>query len=134
LLGKSIGYLKVGHTGKAMDLIVCISGEEKSWSHAKKLIEKGEFGRILIIGDEKSVRRFSASKKCDSLALDVDRPATALIAQLSKQLREKSLSFDVGLNLVAGSGKEHMVILASLLRIGVGIRLVALTADGVREL
>jgi hypothetical protein len=117
-----------------MDLIVCIGGEEKSWSHAKKLIEKGEWGQIVIIADEKSSKRFSSSKKAVHVVLDLEKPAAELISFLSNELKSKIRSFEVGLNLVAGSGKEHMVILASLLKIGVGIRLIALTADGIVEL
>ena len=117
-----------------MDLIACISGEEKLWGHAKKLIEKGEWGQIIIIADEKSSRKFSSPKKAVHVVLDSGKPAAELITHLSKQLKEKIKSFEVGLNLVAGTGKEHMVILASLLKIGVGIRLIALTAEGVREL
>ncbi len=117
-----------------MDLIVCIGGEEKTWSHAKKLIEKGEWGQIIIVTDEKSGKKFSSSKKTAHIILDTEKPAAELIAHLSKELKSKIRSFEVGLNLVAGSGKEHMVILASLLKIGVGIRLVALTAEGVVEL
>ncbi len=117
-----------------MDLIICIGGEEKTWSHAKKLIEKGEWGQIVIVIDEKSSKKFSSSKKTSHIVLDVEKPAAELIAYLSKELKSKIKAFEVGLNLVAGSGKEHMVILASLLKIGVGIRLVALTADGIVEL
>jgi len=117
-----------------MDLIVCISGDEKSWSQGRKLIEKGEWERILVVLDQQSSKKFSTSKKADHIILDSEKPATELISELSKHLKEKIQSFDVGVNLVAGSGKEHMVILASLLRLGVGIRLVALTAKGIVEL
>lgn len=117
-----------------MDLIVCISGEEKSWSHARKLIEKGEWGQVVIVTDEKSSMKFSSSKKASHIVLDTEKPAVELISHLSRGLQSKIKSFEVGLNLVAGSGKEHMIILASLLKIGVGIRLIALTADGIREL
>ncbi len=117
-----------------MDLIVCISGEEKSWSHARKLIEKGEWGEVIVVGDGSSAKKFSSSKKAQHIVLNVEKPATDLIVHLSKELKQKIRSFEVGINLVAGSGKEHMVLLASLLKIGVGIRLVALTAEGVKEL
>jgi hypothetical protein len=117
-----------------MDLIVCISGEEKTWSHAKKLIEKGEWERIVAIGNYKDAKKFSAEKKVEHIPLDLEKPATELIQSLANQLKKSIKSFEVGLNLVAGTGKEHMVILASLLKLGVGIRLVALTADGIREL
>jgi len=40
----------------------------------------------------------------------------------------------VALNLVSGNGKEHMAILSALLKLGIGVRLMAVTKDGVREL
>ena len=36
--------------------------------------------------------------------------------------------------MVSGTGKEHMCVLAALLKLGVGVRLVALTKEGVQQL
>jgi len=36
------------------------------------------------------------------------------------------------LNIVSGDGREHMAIISALLQLGLGIRLVALTKEGVR--
>ena len=41
---------------------------------------------------------------------------------------------EVAVNIVSGNGKEHMAIISALLKLGVGIRLMAVTKDGVREL
>jgi hypothetical protein len=49
-------------------------------------------------------------------------------------LKDKIKGTEVALNLVSGTGKEHMAILAALLKLGVGIRLVALTKEGFKEI
>ena len=41
---------------------------------------------------------------------------------------------EVGLNIVSGSGKEHMAVLSAVMKLGVGYRLVAATANGIEEI
>ena len=36
-------------------------------------------------------------------------------------------------NFVSGMGKEHMALISALLKLGVGIRLMALTKNGIEE-
>ena len=50
-----------------------------------------------------------------------------------QKLKEKISGIEVGLNIVSGSGKEHMALISALLKLGIGIRLVALTSNGVKE-
>ena len=40
---------------------------------------------------------------------------------------------ETAVNLISGDGKEHMALLSALLKLGVGIRLIALTKEGVKE-
>ena len=51
-----------------------------------------------------------------------------------KSLDGKIYDLDVALNMVSGTGKEHMAILSALLKLGLGIRLMAVTKNGVVEL
>ena len=55
------------------------------------------------------------------------------LLQVESKLKDK-VNGEIALNLISGTGKEHMAILSALLKLGVGIRLVALTKDGVEEL
>ncbi|KHO49333.1 MAG: hypothetical protein QT04_C0060G0026 [archaeon GW2011_AR11] len=57
-----------------------------------------------------------------------------IITHLTPALRPYLTDFETGLNMVSGTGKEHMCVLAALLKLGVGVRLVALTKEGVQQL
>lgn len=54
----------------------------------------------------------------------------ALVASLKNQI----VDTEAAVNLYSGTGKEHMAILAALLKLGLGIRLVTVQNDQVVEL
>ena len=54
--------------------------------------------------------------------------------EVLQKLKEKVTGSEVGLNFVSGTGKEHMALVSAVLKLGVGVRFVALTQDGVQEL
>jgi len=56
-----------------------------------------------------------------------------LVEDIKKQLKDKISGTEVALNLVSGTGKEHMAILSAILKLGLGLRFIALTKDGVKE-
>jgi len=53
--------------------------------------------------------------------------------QITAALKKK-ISGDVAVNLISGSGKEHMALLGALTKCGVGIRFVTSTEQGIKEL
>jgi hypothetical protein len=57
-----------------------------------------------------------------------------LIDKIQEALKEKITGTEVALNLISGSGKEHMAVLSALLKLGLGIRLVTYTVNGIKEL
>ena len=52
---------------------------------------------------------------------------------IKKQFRAKQHGIEVAVNFISSSRKEHMELLSSLIKIGVRIRLIALTKDGIKE-
>lgn len=116
-----------------MDLVACVSQPEKTWNHVQKLVERGEWDQVFIITDEQG-KSFLAPKKTELVLVDFTKPANEIITKIQQVLRGKIADLEVALNIVSGNGKEHMVILSALLKLGLGIRLVALTKEGVSEL
>jgi len=49
-------------------------------------------------------------------------------------LKGKIKGTEVAINLVSGIGKEHMAIISAVLKLGVGVRFMAITAEGIKEL
>jgi len=117
------------------DLIACLGSGKGSWSHVKRLVEEGDWMSIYLITDEFGLKNFeSDNKKINFIITNFETPAKEIRENIKKQLSGKIKDLEIALNLVSGSGKEHMAILSALLQLGLGIRLMAVTKDGVREI
>ena len=53
---------------------------------------------------------------------------------IGQGLKDKISDTEVAVNVISGTGKEHMAIISAILKMGLGIRLIALTKDGVEEI
>ena len=116
------------------DLVACLSSGEKSWGHVARLIKEQEWKKVYLITNDFGRKNFKAEKDVEFIVVDFQKPVFELIEDIRKGLKGKITDMEVALNLVSGTGKEHMAILSALLKLGVGIRLMAVTKDGIREL
>jgi len=116
-----------------MDLIACLSSGKGTWGHVNRLIEDQEWENIYLITNEFGKENFHTEKKVELIIINSSQGLKELRAEIEGKLKDK-LKIDVALNLVSGTGKEHMAILGALLKIGVGIRLMALTKNGIEEI
>ena len=53
---------------------------------------------------------------------------------IKSQLQGKLTGTEVAVNLISGSGKEHMAIMSAILQLGYGMRFMALTKEKVKEI
>ena len=116
------------------DLIACLSSGEKSWAHVSRLIKEQEWKKIFLITNDFGRQNFKTEKNAEFIVVDFQKPVFELIEDIKSGLKGKLTDLEVALNIVSGSGKEHMAILSALLKLGVGVRLMAVTKDGIREL
>lgn len=113
------------------DLVACLT-DDKGSAHVSSLIKDHEWKNIFVIVNPG--RQLNCGKKIELIAVDFAKPVFQVIGDIKRNLDGKFSDFEVALNLVSGNGKEHMAVLAALLKLGVGIRLVAVTKEGVKEL
>ena len=116
------------------DLIACVSEGEKSLNHVARLVEGEDWSKVFIVTNEKGRKNFKSAKDINFLIVDFEAPVFELIENIRKNLYGRISDFEVAVNIVSGNGKEHMAILSALLKLGVGIRFVALTKQGIKEL
>lgn len=116
------------------DLIACLSAGEKSWAHVKRLIQEQDWKKIFLITNDFGKKNFKSEKKVEFIVVNFQKPVFELIEDIRKSLKGKITDLEVALNIVSGTGKEHMAILSALLKLGVGVRLIAVTKDGIKEL
>ncbi len=116
------------------ELVVCLSSEQDMWNHIKKLILAQDWDNVFMIADINGKNNFKSEKKTEFIVVDFNMPVSELIKDMQRKLKEKIKGIEVAVNLVSGNGKQHMAIISALLKLGVGIRFVALTKDGLQEL
>ncbi|MBI2673191.1 hypothetical protein HYX19_02945 [Candidatus Woesearchaeota archaeon] len=116
-------------------LIACLSTGKDTWGHVGKLINEENWDKVFLVTNSFGKEKFTAKKEIDFIVVDIDKPLEELKNEVYSQLKSKirPSETEMALNLYSGSGKEHMVILSSLLKLGLGIRLIAVTNKGIEE-
>ena len=114
------------------DLIVCLTNQKGVLEHVKRVIEEVSWEKIYVFTAEKDVSNIKFSKEGEVIKLDLSKTISELSEFIKQRLEGKLNDLEVGVNIVGGSGKEHMALVSAVLKLGFGIRLVALTPDGVK--
>ncbi len=115
------------------DLVCCITSQKGIFEHVKKVIEDIEWQNIYIFTAE-DISSNSFSKNTNIIKLDMKKTISELSSNIQEQLKGKLNDLEVAVNIVAGSGKEHTALMSAILKLGFGIRLVALTPNGVKDI
>ncbi len=112
------------------DLVCCLSTGKGTWIEAKRLIEKPDFDNVYVITNDFGKQNFKTSRDIEFLVVDNNKGLRELIEGVKKNLDGKVKGTEVALNIVSGSGKEHMAIISAILKLGLGFRLVTVTDSG----
>jgi hypothetical protein len=115
-------------------LVANISEGKGTLAHVAKVIEGAEWQGIFLIADDAGRKSFSTPKKAEFVIIDKSKHTSEIVDELTKRLKGKIKDTEVALNMISGDGKEHMATLSALLKLGLGIRLIAYTKEGVREI
>lgn len=116
-------------------LIACLSTGKGTWTHVQKLINSGKFENIILVCNQWTKENYQNEKGADMIVVDGFKGVEENIAILEPALKEKVKDTEVGLNMVSGNGVEHMALLSTLLKLGLGIRLVVADEEGsIKEL
>jgi len=117
------------------DLVACVSaGGKGALLHVSKLAVDMEWSNIFLIGDKEAKDSFVCIKSFNFILIDKEKTISELKEHIKKSLDGKISDSEVAVNLVSGSGKEHMALLSALLNLGLGIRLMILTKEGIKEI
>ena len=115
-------------------LIACISTGKGTWAHVNKVIQDQDWSKIILIVNE-FAKDFNPTKKVEKILVNTNKTTTELADELKNQLQNKLKGeFEVALNMISGDGKEHMALLSALIKLGIGIRLIVLTKEGIKEI
>jgi hypothetical protein len=117
------------------DLVTIVSSDNLGeWKHVLKVIEGMEWNNIYVLVNEEANKKFKANKPIQKIVIDPKKTTLQIISHIKQHLEGKFDDMCVAVNMISGSGKEHMAIVSALLQMGLGIRICALTEKGVKEI
>ena len=116
-------------------LIACLSTGKGTWGHVSRLIAENSWSKVFLITNDFGKENFTtAGKSTELIIINQKQGIKELAAEIESKLKNRIKDPEVALNLVSGTGKEHTAILSAVLKLGLGIRLVALTQQGMEEI
>jgi hypothetical protein len=115
-------------------LIACLSTGKGTWSQVSKLIEDPQFEKIVLLTNEFGKENFTKNDKTELIVIDQNKEIKELQEEVQSKLKDLITDTEVSLNLISGTGKEHMALLSSLLKLGLGINLTTLTKDNITNI
>ena len=117
------------------ELVACLSTGTGAGTlaHLTRVMEEHSWDKVFLIANELDKDKFKADN-VEMIIIDSNRFLPELVEDIKNQLKDRITGTEVAVNLISGTGKEHMAVLSALLKLGLGIRLVALTKSGVKEI
>ena len=115
-------------------LVASLSTGKGTWAHVSKLIQDENWEKIFLVTNMFGKENFSNTKNAEMIIIDDNKEMEELKELIYNSLKDKVKDVEVCLNFVSGSGKEHMATISAVLKLGVGIRFVVSSKEGVKEL
>ena len=116
------------------DLIACLSSGKGTWAEVSKIIDLGQWNKVFLITDNFGKEKFTPSKQAEFIIVNSSNDIQELAESIRDALNNKLTDTEVALNLASGNGKEHMAVLSAALKLGVGIRMISLTNNKIKEI
>ncbi len=113
------------------ELIACLSTGKGTWGHVSRLISEEKWDKVFLITNDYGKENFNADEKTELIAMNMNQGLRELRDNIKEALKGKIKGTEVAVNFISGSGREHMALISALLSLGIGLRLVALTKEGV---
>lgn len=113
------------------ELVACLSSGKGTWGQVVKLINADAFDQIYLIANSYGAENFKPTENAELLEIDPGDPLATLRDEIGAFLDDLH-GPEVAVNLISGSGKEHMAVLSAILQQGCGMRFVV-EDDGIEE-
>ncbi len=107
-------------------LIACLSTGKGTWSEVNAVMRSRPWDAVFLIANEFARENFRPPAGVQLVPIDSFKSASQLVEDIKSQLQGRIRDFEVGLNLVSGTGKEHMAVLEAVMQMGLNFRLVTL--------
>jgi len=120
-------------------LIACLSSGKGTWTELGKIIDSKLFDKIYLITNDFFSQTYTIPAingvNIQLVVLDFNKASEDLVPELYVTLKkkfseDKIQDLDIAVNITSGTGKEHSVVISTLMKLGYGIRLVDLDKQG----
>lgn len=115
-------------------LVASLSTGKGTWGHVSRLIADGTWDKIFLVTNEFGKENFKNEKNAEMIVIDSRKGLEDLREEIKNSLKGKINDTEVVINIISGEGKEHMALMSAVLQLGLGIRFMALTKDGIKEI
>ena len=115
------------------NLIALLSCGKGTVAHVAKVIEGQEWEHVYLLKTSEFQGEIPKKENVEIITIDTGKMLPEIIQDIKKSLSGKVSITETAVNIISGDGKEHMALLSALLSLGAGIRFVAFTREGVRE-
>lgn len=116
-----------------VSLVAMISSGKGTWGIVNSLMNNGKWDNVYLICNTFSYDNYNPPKSnCLKLRFD-ENDLEKSMKSLSKFFKDNIKDFEVALNLASGSGMEHMAVLSTILKAGLGVRFVYPEGNEVKE-
>jgi len=115
-------------------LIACLSTGTGTWSQVYRIIRENPWDRVFIITNDFGAQKFEKNEKTELILVDFNAALEQIVGNIKQKLEGKISDFEVAVNIISGSGKEHTAILAAIIQLGLGFRLVVAGEKGLQSL
>ena len=112
------------------DLVACLGSGKGTWNYVNDLLSSENWDKIYLVTNAFGKENFKPRKEAEFLVIDENIPLSELVEDIRKKL-DKKLGIEVALNMISGTGKEHMALISALIDLPVGIKFTVLTRDGI---
>lgn len=112
------------------ELIAILSTGKGTWSNVSKIIQDGGFSKVFIITNDFGSQNFTKRDNMEIIVVNFDKPLKELSNDMVAALKDKVSGIETGINFISGAGKEHMALLAAVMKLGLNFRLIILTEQG----
>ena len=133
---RSVGTFKNGEWLNATmtELVACLSTGKGTWGHVNRLIDDIQWDKVILFTNAYGKENFTANAKTEVIVIDPEQGLKELRDVMFNELKAKVKSAEIAVNFISGTGREHMALMSAALRLGVGVRLFALTKEGAEEI
>jgi len=116
-------------------LIASLSTGKGTWTEVSRIMQTQVWTKIFLITNQFGVENFTSKPAmAEFVVIDPNLEIGVLVGQIVGQLRGKIDDFEIALNMVSGSGKEHMAIVEAVLELGLNFRLITVVNGQVETL